>query len=374
MNPLNNNNNWYEVDTIQSFISPALLVYPKRIEKNIQKMIAIAGGTENLRPHIKTHKIAEIVNLQLKYGINKYKCATIAEAELLASCGAEDILLAVQPVGVNINRFFALIEKYPKSNFSTIVDNQVTVDEICKIGASKNKKASVWLDLNNGMNRTGIIPDTHAINLYQSISNNENLNLKGLHIYDGHIHESDFDQREKICNQDFEPVLEMKKSLEQKGFEVKTIVAGGTPTFPIHCKRKNVETSPGTSLLWDEGYGKNYKDLDFLPAAVLITRVISKPKSNYICLDLGHKHVASEMQLPRVKLLNMKESRQISQSEEHLVIESAATEKYAIGAICYAIPYHICPTVAKYKNVLTVVDRKITGSWVVVARDNKINI
>ncbi len=373
MNELNENS-WYEVDNIQNFISPALLVYPKRIEKNIQKMIAIAGGTNNLRPHIKTHKIAEIVNLQIKYGINKYKCATIAEAELLALCGAQDILLAIQPVGININRFFELIQKYPKSDFSTIVDNQATVDEICKIGVSKNIKVSVWLDLNNGMNRTGVIPDDSAINLYQSISNNKNLNIKGLHVYDGHIHESNFDKRQKVCDQYFEPVIEMKNRLEQLGFKVETIIAGGTPTFPIHCKRKNVETSPGTSLLWDEGYGKNYKDLDFLPAAVLITRVISKPKLNSICLDLGHKSVASEMNLPRVKLLDKIEGNQISQSEEHLNIESIEAEKYKIGDLFYAIPYHICPTVAKYKNVLTVLDRKITGSWAVAARDNKISI
>jgi len=373
MNQLNNNT-WYEVDSIQNFISPALLVYPERIEKNIQKMITIAGGAKNLRPHIKTHKIAEIVNLQIKYGIQKYKCATIAEAELLALCRAEDILLAMQPVGINIHRFFELIQKYPKSNFSTIVDNKTTVDAICTIGVSKNIKVSVWLDLNNGMNRTGIKPNDDAKNLYQFISNNENLKIKGLHVYDGHIHDSNFDVRQKVCDQDFEPVIEMKNSLEQLGFKVDTIIAGGTPTFPIHCKRKNVETSPGTCLLWDEGYGKNYKDLDFLPAAILITRVISKPKPNYLCLDLGHKSVASEMLLPRVKLLNMKESRQISQSEEHLVIESKEAEKYAMGDICYAIPYHICPTVAKYKNVLTVIDRKITGSWAVAARDNKINI
>jgi len=369
-----NKNNWYEVDNIQNFISPALLVYPKRIEENIQKMIDIAGGTENLRPHIKTHKIAEIVNLQIKNGINKFKCATIAEAELLALCQAQDILLAIQPVGININRFFELIEKYPKSKFSTIVDNQVTVNEICKIGASKNNKISVWLDINNGMNRTGIIPDDNAINLYQSISNNKDLKIKGLHVYDGHIHESNFDQRQKVCDQYFEPVLEMKNRLEQLGYKVETIIAGGTPTFPIHCKRKNVETSPGTSLLWDEGYGKNYEDLDFLPAAVLITRIISKPKSNYICLDLGHKSVASEMSLPRVKFLDKIEGNQISQSEEHLSIESLEADKYKIGDLFYAIPYHICPTVAKYKNVLTVLDKKITGSWVVAARDNSINI
>ena len=103
--------NWYEINRVEDVISPALVVYPDRIEANIKMMIQIAGGTDSLRPHIKTHKIAEIINLQLKHGINKFKCATIAEATLLAKCDAPDILLAMQPVGINIHRFFGGIFK-----------------------------------------------------------------------------------------------------------------------------------------------------------------------------------------------------------------------------------------------------------------------
>jgi D-serine deaminase-like pyridoxal phosphate-dependent protein len=349
-------------------------VYPERIEENIKKMIAFAGGPKNLRPHIKTHKIAEIIHLQLKYKINKFKCATIAEAELLAICGAKDILFAMQPVGRNISRFFELIEKYPSSNFSTLVDNYNSVNEISKTAKAANKTADVWLDINNGMNRTGIIPDMKAVELFKCIAEDTNMEIKGLHVYDGHIHNSDLEERTKVCNDAFQSVIDLKNAIEKSGLKVDKIVAGGTPTFPIHCKRESVETSPGTSLLWDEGYGANYKDLDFLPAAVLITRVISKPKSDYICLDLGHKSVAPEMALPRVKFLNIKNCEQVSQSEEHLVLKTSEADKYTIGDVFYAIPYHICPTVAKYNQVLTVENEKISGSWVVAARDNSINI
>jgi len=83
------------------------------------------------------------------------------------------------------------------------------------------------------------------------------------------------------------------------------IIAGGIPTFPIHSKRKNVVVSPGTPLLWDQGYTNLFPDLNFRPAAVLLSRIISKPNSNLICFDLGHKSVASEMQFPRVEFLNI---------------------------------------------------------------------
>ncbi|MBM4120954.1 MAG: D-TA family PLP-dependent enzyme, partial [Nitrospira sp.] len=82
--------------------SPALLLYPDRIEKNLQRMIAMAGGVDRLRPHVKTHKLPQVVALKRAAGIRRFKAATIAEAEMTAAAGGEDILLAYQPVGTNI--------------------------------------------------------------------------------------------------------------------------------------------------------------------------------------------------------------------------------------------------------------------------------
>src|SRR5690606_20279410 len=104
---------WYEIKEARNVVSPSLLVYPQRIEKNIRTMIRIAGGIGHLWPHIKTHKMAEIVQLQMDQGIHKFKCATLTEAKLLAQCGAKDVLLALQPVGPNIQRFFDLMEQFP---------------------------------------------------------------------------------------------------------------------------------------------------------------------------------------------------------------------------------------------------------------------
>lgn len=365
--------NWFDIDTVEGVISPALVVYPDRIEANIKMMIQIAGGTDSLRPHIKTHKIAEIINLQLKHGITKFKCATIAEAELLAKCDAPDILLAMQPVGINIHRFFELIVQYPNSSFSTIVDNEEIMLKMDTIASEKKLMVSLWLDINNGMNRTGITPNNKAVLLYQKMTLSANIIAQGLHVYDGHIHESNFDLREEICDKDFELVVILKSQVEQLGIKIKTIVAGGTPTFPIHVKRDHVEVCPGTPLLWDQGYADTYKDLKFLPAAVLVGAIVSKPSANLICLNLGHKSVAAEMSPPRLKILNFEKLEQISHSEEHLVVECVESKEYAIGTICYAIPTHICPTVLKYDKVLTVIDGTITGHWNIAARDHILN-
>ena len=360
---------WYRINNVENILSPSLVVFPKRIEANIKLMIQIAGGTDILRPHIKTHKIAEIINMQLDHGIGKFKCATLSEAELLAKCNAKDVLLAMQMTGIGIYNFIELVTKYPKTKFSTIVDNKGSIVKFNEASKKSSIKASLWLDINNGNNRTGISPNNEAALLYKDIHQSSNLIIEGLHVYDGHIRDSDINIRKENCDLQFEKVLELKKEIESLGMEVKKIVAGGTPTFPIHSKRDNIEVSPGTSLLWDERYGELFKDLNFLHAGVLVGSVISRPSEDVICLNFGHKSVASEMEFPRLKLLNMKNFKQISHSEEHLVCRCDKGDNINVGDICYAIPMHICPTVPKYKKVLTAVDNEVTGQWLVAARD-----
>ncbi len=368
------NDAWYQIENTDKIVSPTLLVYPGRIEKNIQLMVKMAGTPERLRPHIKTHKTREIIEMQQAYGIQKFKCATIAEAELLGQCGAKDVLLAIQPVGANISRFFRLIAKFPESTFSTIVDNAVIISLISEEATSKEVRVPLFLDLNTGMNRTGIEPGEHAADLCHLIYKDPNLIFKGLHAYDGHIREPDIKDRKKVCDAAFEKVISLKNHLIKKGITVETIVMGGSPTFPIHAQRVGVEVSPGTTLLWDERYSSSFQDMEFLHAAVLLTRIISKPGPDVICLDLGHKSIAPEMNFPRVKIFGLEDCEQTGQSEEHLVLSCPSDKNVAVGDIFYAIPMHICPTVAKYPKMGTAINGKITGSWNVAARDHSLVI
>jgi len=114
--------------------------------------------------------------------------------------------------------------------------------------------------------------------------------------------------------------------------------------------------------------------MDFLPAAVLITRIISKPGVNLLCLDLGHKHIAPEMPFPRVVFLGNESFVQTGQSEEHLVVTCENANDFAVGDVCYAIPVHICPTVAKYESLHVISKGKVVDLWKVAARNPKITI
>ena len=365
--------NWFELINSNQVQSPSLLVYPDRIKYNAELMIAIAESADRLRPHIKTHKMAEIIDIQQSLGIRNFKCATLREAEILAKSGAKEVLLAMQPVAFQLNNYLELISDHPEVNFSTIVDNIGSAQNLSKAAEESGLILELWLDINNGMDRTGVRPGKKALKVYKHLCNDANVKVRGLHVYDGHIHAPDLEDRTLKCNEDYIHIEQLKNDLERDGFAVPGIVAGGTPTFPIHKKREGVELSPGTPLLWDAGYGSHYEDLEFKHAAVLFTRIVSKPGKNLLCMDLGHKSVASEMDLPRVVFLGDHDFKQISQSEEHLVVQCPNSQVYEVGQELYAIPIHICPTVTKYPEVFTVENNKVIGSWEVAARDHALN-
>lgn len=352
--------------------SPALVIHPERVEENIRRMIAIAGDPERLRPHVKTHKLAEIVRLQRDAGIRRFKCATLAEAAMAAAAGAPDVLLAVQPVGPNIGRLVRLASANPGTAFSAVVDDESVLRDLESAARSAGVVIPVFIDLDTGMHRTGIAPGEAAGRLARLADEGGSITLAGLHAYDGHVTDRDVAARTERCDREWLAVEAFARSLEGAGIRVAAIVAGGTPTFPIHARRSGVECSPGTCLLWDAGYASGLPDLDFLHAAFLLARVISRPGNDRLCLDLGHKAVAAENPLERrVRLVDLPGAAPVGQSEEHLVVETPDAASVPVGSVVWGVPWHVCPTVALHDEAFIVRGGEVADRWPIVARTRR---
>lgn len=363
---------WMRLENEEEVASPALLVHRERIEANLDRMVAMVGDPARLRPHVKTHKTPQIVAMQVRRGITRCKCATIAEAEMSAAAGATDVLLATQPVGPGMARLLALIDAYPGVRFSTIVDDAPIARALGAAAAARGARVDVLVDLDVGQHRTGIAPGDAALELCRSVATLPGLGFRGLHVYDGHVTTPDPAERARAVERVYGEVDALRARLERAGLPVPVVVAGGTPTFPLHARRDDVECGPGTCVLWDAGYARNLPDLDFLNAAVLLTRVISRPTADRVCLDLGHKAVASEMPHPRVVFPALPEAVPVLHSEEHLVLETPRAAELPVGSVLYGIPWHICPTVALHASLRVVENRRATDEWPVTARQRRI--
>lgn len=367
------NGNWYEFEQVNQPDSPALLVYPERARENIEILKGMVNDPSMLRPHVKTSKTKQAVLLLLEAGIRKFKCATIAEAEMLALCGAPDVLLAYQPTETKAIRLIHLLKNYPGTTFSCLVDHFSSAAMLSGVAAAHGVTLPVYIDLNVGMNRTGIVPGEKLMELFEAVLTMPPLKLLGLHAYDGHIREVDFQKRKQACDDCFGVVEQIRETIERNGHGYPLLIAGGSPTFQIHSQRRNVEVSPGTFIFWDKGYSETIPEQHFLFAALVLTRIISLPAADKICIDLGYKSIASENDLQhRVFFLNAPQLKPLSHSEEHMVLQAEPGHRFSIGDVLYALPFHICPTVALYKNAVCINNRTIDGTWTIEARDRKI--
>ncbi|QEC69654.1 D-TA family PLP-dependent enzyme [Panacibacter ginsenosidivorans] len=364
---------WFVIDNVDTLDSPALVIYKERVAENIRLLISMVKSVDQLRPHVKTNKIAEVCKMMMDQGIYKFKCATIAEAEMLAMLHAPDVLLAYQPIGPKAKRLLRLVETYPDTHFSCITDDITSANNLSELFANNNRVIDVYIDLNTGMNRTGIRP-LHALQLIEIFQSFSGIKVVGLHAYDGHIRDADYAIRKEHCDEAFQLVSTLADAIKRLIKQQPKIVIGGTPTFPIHAHREGVECSPGTFIFWDWGYQNIMPDEPFIFAALVVTRIISIPDADTVCTDLGHKSVAAENPFPRVHFLNLPGAEPIGQSEEHLMLRVPDTSLFAVGDVLYGVPFHICPTVALYDTAKIVEDKNIVDSWRVIARDRAITI
>ena len=360
-----------------NILSPSMLVYRDIVDRNLRKMIAIAGDVNRLRPHCKTHKMPAVTRMELAMGITKHKCATFAEAEMLAECGVKDIFLAYNLVGPNIGRAVKFVQKYPDVKFAVTADDSQMIAALSDAMSAAGSSISVLLDVDPGLHRTGVLPGPQAAELYQQIVDAPGLLAGGFHLYDGHNHQTNLEERTAAVLVGWNGAARLRDDFVRRGWPVPRIVCGGTGSFPIFAKLDNpaIELAPGTCVFHDSGYGTSFPDMDFEPAVVMLTRVISRPAPDRLTCDLGNKSVASDPPRgQRVVFPDLPDAQQVLHNEEHLVLQTPLAERYQPGDELMAIPKHICPTSALHKQVYVIEGGRVVDMWDVTARDRFLTI
>ncbi|MGI8978096.1 MAG: D-TA family PLP-dependent enzyme [Pirellulaceae bacterium] len=367
----------YAIADTREIVTPAFVIFHEILVANLAKMVRIAGSTSRLRPHCKTHKMREVIELELAAGVTKHKCATLAEAEMLARAGVNDVFLAYNIVGANIVRVVRFVQAFPDVRLAVTADHPRPVEELGRAFAAAGKNVEVLLDIDSGQHRTGLPVGAAARRLYEQIADTPGLVAGGFHLYDGQNHQKSIEERRTAVLAGYEPAARFRKELLSAGLSVPRIVAGGTGSFPIFAELDDpsLELSPGTIVFHDTGYGETFPDLKFTPAALLLTRCISRPTENRVTFDLGYKAVASDPPAGnRLFFPDLPDAKAVLQNEEHLVLETSEAGRFQPGDELLAIPRHVCPTSALHKFAYVVQGGQVVGTWQVAARDRALTI
>ena len=327
--------------------TPALVVYLDRVRDNVQRMIGYTGGVERWRPHLKTTKIPEVWAELLQAGVRQFKCATTREAAVLAGvagrAGVEvDLLVAYPHRGPSLQRLDQIARGAPHVRMSVLVEDPELLGDV-------PARLGVFVDINPGMNRTGVPLDREGEIV--AIARGAGDRFRGLHFYDGHLHADDLTERRAQIFAGYQRLLGVVGRLHDEGVAVGEVITAGTPAFqhalqfePFVDAAFVHRVSPGTVVFHDARTELQNPDVALLPAALVASRVVSHPQAGIVTCDAGSKSVAAEAGDPCAYALGRPGLTALTPSEEHLPMRCEGAQP-ARGTVVLLVPTHVCPTV-----------------------------
>jgi D-serine deaminase-like pyridoxal phosphate-dependent protein len=365
----------YLIEDVARILTPGLAIYPEIVDQNIATTVRLLSGDPNRwRPHVKTAKLQFIMQRLVQRGIGQAKCSTTVELATACTAGIKDVLLAYPVVGTGARRVREIAAENTQARISVLTENA------SQAAAWKGSRVGIFIDVNPGMDRTGIEQDrvSSILEVAQAIAN-AGLAFRGLHYYDGHVTAPSFEERERLAHAGYDRLMEIVNAMEHAGFAIEEVITSGTPAFPCAATYAPFRessfvhrASPGT-VVYSDATSLNQlpREWGYQPAAVVVSTVVSHPRKNVFTCDAGHKAVSADAGFPTCAVAGHPDFLPLKPSEEHLPIEVKSGLRPEIGEALYLIPRHVCPTVNNFDDALIVGSNWIAGIEKVTARGHE---
>ncbi|MEK6324854.1 MAG: alanine racemase [Acidobacteriota bacterium] len=363
----------YRIEGIEQVLTPALAIYPEIVDANIRATLRLLDGEANRwRPHVKTAKLGFMMRRLVEQGIANFKCSTSLELLTVCENGAADAVVAYPMAGANARRVRDLAERFPETQVSALVECREHIEPW------QGSRVGLFIDVNPGMNRTGIEQDRvdEMIQLARAIQNAGQV-FRGLHYYDGHLSSLALPERESVAHRGYDRLMKVIAAFERSHIDIAEIITAGTPAFPCTLSYAPFASppfihraSPGTIVYNDcSSLAQLPVEFAYSPAAVVVTTVVSHPSPGRFTCDAGHKTVSADAGSPTCAVIGHPDFLPSKPSEEHLPIDTfEGSPAPAIGDVLYLVPRHICPTVNNFDHAVLVEGGRIVGVERVTAR------
>lgn len=357
-------------EVVRRLVSPALVVDLARARRNVATILSLVGGPERWRPHVKTTKSPLLWRELVSRGVRQFKCATAREARALCALladGGGDVLLAHPAVGPTLTALGELAHEFPSVSVAVISEDPGHVAEV-------PAEVGVFLDLDPGDHRTGL--DLAKTDVALAIARAAGSRFRGVHYYEGRHHQPDLEERRAACFSGYDELLTVLAELRRAGVQIPELVTSGTPGFRAALAHPGLRelpgtlhrVSPGTVVLHDVRSAEQNPDLELEPAAVVFTRVVSRPTATRLTCDAGSKSIAAEAGDPCALVLGHPRLVAKTPSEEHLPLEAVSGEAPARGSSLLLVPRHVCPTVNLAEAALFLDGERVLGVHPIAAR------
>lgn len=357
--------------------TPQVLIDLDRLQKNIDRLAGWARKNgKSVRPHIKTHKVPEIADLQLRAGAVGITCAKIGEAEVMIERSrADDIFIAYQIVGADkIARLLKLAAHPRLKRLSVGADSVAVAEPISDAARRKGLKIPVIIKVDVGYPRTGVASGRPTLALARRIAAMPGLTIGGLYAYEGQIFGArNPAEMSRLAGEAAGRLLLTADLLRRDGIPVETVSLGASPSSRFTVEIPGItEMRCGTYVFNDQmqiRYGAA-KEADC--ALTILSTVISVPARNRAVVDAGSKTITSERssEFGVFGLVpGRPDLRFTGATEEHGMIRmTSPRRRLKVGDRLEIIPNHVCPVMNLHDEVVIVRGGRVEAVWAVAAR------
>lgn len=343
---------------IDDLDTPAVVIDLDRLEANISRFQAYLDrhGIAN-RPHIKTHKIPQIAQMQIAAGAVGITCQKLGEAEVMADAGMTDIFLPYNIVGAaKLERLVALARRV---RLSVTADSSVVVASLGAAMSGAGLELPVLVECDTGMGRCGVQTPMEAVELAAQIARTPGLRFGGLMTYPSSTAIGPF-------------MHEAVRRLHERGLAVERVSGGGTAGMWSAHEHPEVTEYRAGMYVYGDRYTLRAGALRLEECAMtVLTTVVSRPTPDRGVIDGGSKTFSSDLLglEGHGLILEYPQARIIGLSEEHGVVDfSGCAQKPAIGERLRVLPNHCCVVSNLFDEVIGVRNGNVETVWRVAAR------
>ena len=351
--------------------TPCLVIDLPAMEHNIETMHRFfRSRPARVRSVTKGHKCPAIAQRQMTaegavpYGLC---CAKVSEAEVMVDAGARHVRLIEQVVGkTKIERLMSLARN---AHVIALADDPRHVSNLADATASLGLTLDVLVEVEIGLERTGVLPGREAVELARSIEGCRSLRFAGLSGHEGTIAVADPADREKKVRARIQRLLDCREDVERAGLPVEICGAGSSTTWNIAGAMDGItEIDPGTYIFWDQAFAESMPDQPFRVATRVLTTVISRPLPDRAVVDCGYKAMgrAGDGGLPITDRRGATVNRLNS---EHGILDLEGEGRdLRIGDKLALVPRAFAPTVTAFEHYVGVRDDTVESVWHIAAR------
>lgn len=353
--------------TLDAIDTPALILDLDAFEHNVETMSRrIRERGVQWRPHAKAHKSPAIAHVLKRAGAIGVTVAKVSEAEVMAAGGIDDILIAHLVVGPSKCARLAALQRL--ADVKATVDHPDQIEPLAAAARAAGTTIGLLVDVNLGMDRTGVgCPET-AVALAQQVDRASGLRFDGVMGYEGHtLMIPDRAEKRTAIQSAIGRLRAARSAIEASGLACRIVSAGGTGSYQFSVDEEGItELQAGGGVFACRLYLELCKIAGHRPAISVLASVVSRPAEDRAILDAGRKAMSDYRLSPILK--NDSDCPVTGLSAEHATVKVPPDSTLRIGSKVEVIPGYSDFTFVLHDRVIAHRQGRIEAVWPILAR------